>query len=62
MIWCLLRQDQAMIRCFGSHPIPAPKALLGASGDAPGATPLSYNHRFRAGVSHLSHNLKDALC
>lgn len=62
MIQCLLRWGQAMIRCFGSHPIPTPRMLLGASGDGPGATPLSHNPRSGAGVSHLSHNLKDAPC
>lgn len=56
MIWCLLRWGQAILRCFGGHPIPVPGVLLGASGGAPGTTSLAYNPRSGAGVSHPSHN------
>lgn len=57
MICCLLRWGQAILRCFGGHCIPAPRVLLGAPGDALGATtPFACNPRSEARVSRPSHN------
>lgn len=59
MIWCFLRWGQAILRFFEGHPIPVPRMLLRASGDVLGVTPLAYNPRSEAGVSHPSHNHRE---